>query len=407
MSLQVSESYAQLIDKARWSHAHGRNVFHISQTDIDAARLFSYGYRSHAIGTFHATRIAIEAEKNGVTGPYVKACLDQARILLDQLEAKAVEFVPRDFRVLISTLYYYDQWVNQVAQVLEKAAARGTNRELENIRQRFLRNIAPITTCNGIYVARDLVLPEQGAFIVPNLGISIVPIIYGDHHSWNAAFLDADQFGVSVHRHREGAEIHLGFSPLEGHTILGGGFAEVREGYAMPIPPMADHGFRNTSGHDHVVPFIFGSLLKAGWGVFFDVEPRPDGDLPREEHPLQSPALNQSVFLERAIQGIIAGTGTTREVLIPAERVGSPDIGGLELAVNRVAQGATDLTSDHYRIVSVQSGKGRVRIGDAETEVGDHDHFGVPADLKCNLTQLGDDPLVFLDSMILPIRTTV
>jgi len=46
MSLPASESYAQLLDKARWSHANGRNVFHILQTDVDAARLFSYGYRS-------------------------------------------------------------------------------------------------------------------------------------------------------------------------------------------------------------------------------------------------------------------------------------------------------------------------------------------------------------------------
>jgi mannose-6-phosphate isomerase-like protein (cupin superfamily) len=404
MSLQVSELYAQVVEKARWSHAHGRSVLHILPTDIDAARLFSYGYRSHAIGTFHATRIAIEAEENGVSGAYVKTCLDQTRVLLDQLEAKAGEFVPRDFRVLLCTLYYYDRWVNQVAQMLEKASARGANRELENIRQRFLRNIQAVTSCNGIYVARDVALPEQGAFIVPNLGISIVPIIYGDHHSWNAAFLAADQSGVSVHHHKQGAEIHLGFSPIKGHTILGSGFAEVREGYAMPIPPMTDHGFLNTSGHDHVLPFIFGSLLMTGWGVFFDVEPRPDDGLPREEHPLQSPAMNHSVFLERAIHQMV-GTGTAREVLVPAERAGSHEIGGLELGVNRVGRGEIDLASEHYRIVSIQSGKGRVRIGDAEVEVCNHDHFGVPAALKCTLTQLGDDPLVFLDAMILPIRT--
>jgi mannose-6-phosphate isomerase-like protein (cupin superfamily) len=74
----------------------------------------------------------------------------------------------------------------------------------------------------------------------------------------------------------------------------------------------------------------------------------------------------------------------------------------MELAINR-AHGETDLSSAHYRIVSVQSGRGRVRIGAAQTEVGEHDHFGVPAGLACTLTQLGDDPLVFLDAMILPI----
>jgi len=402
MSLPASESYEQLLDKARWSHANGRNVFHILQTDVDAARLFSYAYRSQAIGTFHATRVAIDAEENGTTGPYVKTCLLQARILLDQLEAKAGEAVPRDFRALISTLYYYDQWVNQVAEVLEKASVRGTNLKLEVIRRRFVQNIEPIISGNGIYVARDQVLPEQGAFIVPNLGISIVPVIYGDYHSWNAAFLTADQVGVSVHRHHKGAEIHLGFSPVKGRTILGDNFAEVSEGYAMAIPPMTDHGFFNTSGHDHIVPFVFGSLTMTGWGIFFDVEPRSNPGLERREHPLDSPAMNHSIFLERALKRARTQTTLTREVLIPKERAGSKEIGGLELAVNR-SHGETDLSSDHYRIVSVQSGKGRVRIGSAQKDVSEHDHFGVPAGLACTLTQLGDDPLVFLDAMILPI----
>jgi mannose-6-phosphate isomerase-like protein (cupin superfamily) len=402
MSLPASESYAQLLEKARWSHANGRNVFHILQTDVDAARLFSYGYRSQAIGTFHATRVAIDAEENGTTGPYVKTCLLQARILLDQLEAKAGESVPRDFRALISTLYYYDQWVNQVAEVLEKASVRGTNSKLEIIRRRFLQNIEPISSGNGIYVARDMALPEQGAFIVPNLGISIVPVIYGDHHSWNAAFLTANQVGVSVHRHHKGAEIHLGFSPVKGRTILGDNYAEVSEGYAMAIPPMTDHGFFNTSGHDHIVPFVFGSLTMTGWGIFFDVEPRSNPGVERREHPLESSAMNHSIFLERAIQRARTQATVGREILIPAERAGSHEIGGLELAVNR-SQGETNLSSDHYRIVSVQSGEGRVRIGAAQTDVGEHDHFGVPAGLACTLTQLGDDPLVFLDAMILPI----
>lgn len=402
MSLQASELYAQLLEKARWSHAHGRNVFHILQTDIDAARLFSYGYRSQAIGAFHATRVALDSQECEAAGPYIRACSLQARTLLDQLEAKAGEPVPRDFRALISTLYYYDQWVNQVVQMLEKASVRGTNAKLEIILQRFVQNIEPVTLGNGIYVARDLVLPEQGAFIVPNLAISIIPVIYGDYHSWNAAFLKADQVGVSVHRHHKGAEIHLGFSPVRGRTILGNNFAAVSEGYAMPIPPMTDHGFNNASGHDHIVPFVFGSRTMSGWGIFFDVEPRSDNGIQRQEHPLESPAINHSVFLERAIQSAITQSSFSREVLIPADRAGSQEIGGLQLAVGR-AHGKVDLASDHYRIVSVQSGKGRVRIGDAQTDVGEHDHFGVPVGLECTLTQLGDDPLVFLDAMILPI----
>jgi mannose-6-phosphate isomerase-like protein (cupin superfamily) len=229
-----------------------------------------------------------------------------------------------------------------------------------------------------------------------------VPVIYGDYHSWNAAFLTADQVGVPVHRHHKGAEIHLGFSPLKGRTILGENCAEVSEGYAMAIPPMTDHGFFNTSGHDHILPFIFGSLTMTGWGIFFDVEPRSDSGIDRREHPVESRAMNHSIYLERAIERARTQTTVSRELLIPAERAGCHEIGGLELAVNRV-QGQTDLSSDHYRIVSVQSGKGRVRIGAAQTEVSEHDHFGVPLDLTCTLTQLGDDPLVFLDAMILPL----
>jgi mannose-6-phosphate isomerase-like protein (cupin superfamily) len=402
MSLQASERYARLLDKARWSHANGRNVFHILESDVNAARLYSYGYRSQAIGTFHATRLAIEAAEKEVTGPDVQTCLSQARILLDQLETKAGESVPRDFRALISTLYYYDEWVNQVAQLLEKAAVDGKSSKLELIHKRFLRSIHPVVSGNGIYLARDLDLPEQAAFTVPNLGISILPVIYGDHHSWNAAFLKADQVGVSVHRHHKGAEIHLGYSPVKGQTILGQNFAEVSEGYAMPIPPMTDHGFFNTSGHDHIVPFVFGSLTMTGWGIFFDVEPRPDNGLVRKETPLQSPAMNHSVFLEKEIERALTESVFTREVLIPAARAGSHEIGGLELALGRV-QREIDLSSDHYRIVSVQSGKGSVRIGDAQSEVNEHDHFGVPAGLECTLTQLGDNPLVFLDATILPV----
>jgi len=402
MSLRVSERYAQLLDKARWSRANGRNAFHILQPDIDAARLFSYGYRSQAIGVFHATRIALEAEESEATGPYVKTCLLHARTLLDQLEAKAGEPIPRDFRAVISTLYYYHEWANQVAQMLEKASVRGTNSRLETISRRFVKNIEPVTTGNGIYVARDLVLPEQGAFLVPNLGISIVPVIYGDYHSWNAAFLKAGQAGVSVHRHHKGAEIHLGYSQVKGRTILGQSFAEVSEGYAMPIPPLTDHGFFNTSGHDHVVPFVFGSRIMSGWGIFFDVEPRSDSGIARREHTLQSSAMNYSVFLERAIQNAITQPNFSRETLVPAERAGTREIGGLQLALGRVHH-KIDLSSDHYRIVSVQSGKGQVRMGNAQTEVVEHDHFGVPVGMECTLTQLGDDPLVFLDAMILPL----
>src|ERR1700744_4817439 len=104
MKLQVSDAYAQLIEKARWSHAHGRSVFHISQSDVDQARLFSYGYRSQAIGAFHATSVALESYEKEGGGQETSSCLSRVRGLLNQLEAKAGDTVPSDFRALISTL---------------------------------------------------------------------------------------------------------------------------------------------------------------------------------------------------------------------------------------------------------------------------------------------------------------
>jgi mannose-6-phosphate isomerase-like protein (cupin superfamily) len=398
MSLRVSDRYAQLRDKARWSHTNGRNVAHIVQSDIDAARLYSYGYRSQAIGVFHATRLVLETDG----GAKEDSRLVQALALLDQLEAKAGEAIPCDFRAVLSTFYYYDQWVNLVAVLFEEGSARRTGKNLESILTLFVKNLEPVFCGNGIYVTQDQVLPHQGAFVVPNLGISIVPIIYGDHHSWNAAFLKAGQLGVSVHRHHKGAEIHLGYSPVNGRTILGQHFAEVSEGYAMPIPPMTDHGFINDSGHDHIVPFIFGSLIMTGWGIFFDVEPRFDSSVERCGHPLTSAALNHSVFLERAIEKAIEQKAFSHEVLISAERAGSAEVGGLQLSLHRV-ESKLDLTSDRYRIVAVQSGNGRVHIGDAHSEVAENDHFGIPAGVESTFTRIGNEPLVFLDATILPI----
>ncbi|HSS97749.1 MAG TPA: hypothetical protein VLK33_12000, partial [Terriglobales bacterium] len=104
------------------------------------------------------------------------------------------------------------------------------------------------------------------------------------------------------------------------------------------------------------------------------------------------------------IHRISATKTITHEVLIPAWRAGSPEIGGLELSVNAIPSGEVSLTSEHYRIVSVRSGKGRVTINGWAAEVGPHDHFGVPAGLSCDLTATGADSLVYLDVMILPVK---
>lgn len=403
MSLLVSDAYAHVVDKARWSHAHGRTIDQIHPADIEAGRLFSYAFRTQTIGVFHATRVALEAEAGKGTGAYVDACLRQCCMLLDQLEAKAVDPIQPDHRAVISTLYSYDLWTNQVDDLLTRVCARGTYPLLKTIHDRFLCNVQRVTSGNGFYIARAGELPEQGAFIVPDLNISIAPIIYGDYLSWNAAFLVGDRPGVAVHRHRYGAEIHLGYAPVKGQTILGDSFTEIEEGYAMPIPPMTYHGFLNTSGEDHVVPFVFGSFKLSGWGVFFDVEPQSVQPTKRKAEPLESPAMNHSVFLQRAIQQMKGGRGFLRQVLVPAARAGSNEIGGLELALTRAGNEALEMSSHHYRIISVDSGRARVRIGSVESEVRQHDHFGVPSEISCEITPLGADPLVFLDAMILPV----
>ncbi|HSS98556.1 MAG TPA: hypothetical protein VLK33_16085 [Terriglobales bacterium] len=143
MNFKVSELYSQVLDKARWSHAHGRNVFEITPSDIDAARLFDYAYRSQAIGTLHATSVALEDAALAVD-----ASVAQARMLLGELEAKAGDAVPRDFRALVSTFYFYDQWVVQVVQLLKAAAANTKSPAAEKILQNFVRNIERVTNCN-------------------------------------------------------------------------------------------------------------------------------------------------------------------------------------------------------------------------------------------------------------------
>jgi len=400
--MQASDSYRELIAKARWSHEHGRSISHITQGDVNGARLFSYAYRSQSIGTFHAARVALEAEEKHTASSSAHSFLTRAQRVLKQLEDKVVDPVPQDAGALISTLFYYDQLVNLAAEILDDAGVRSSFARVEFIRQRLLDNLRSVRMSNGIYTASDCVLPEQGAFVVPNLGISIVPVIYGDHHSWNTAFLTRDQYGVPVHRHRKGVEIHLGFSPVKGVTILGGSCAEVDEGYAMPIRPMTDHGFENTSGHDHVVPFVFGSLQMGGWGAFLDVEPRPpEADFIKR--PLRSGEMNHSVFLEQELHRLAAKAAGVREVIISCEQSGSAETGGLELAATNAGGSPIELSADYYRIISVRSGRARVRIGGAESEVAAHDHFGVPAAMSCSITSIGSEPLVFLDALILPL----
>ena len=107
---------------------------------------------------------------------------------------------------------------------------------------------------------------------------------------------------VPFHLHQDGVEIHLGYGPLHGNTVLGEFYAEVDEGYAMPIPPKVRHGYVNDSTMQHHVPFIFGSLTRGGWGVFLDVEAQPIDLDKLEKTPVYSRQMNQTIYLEREIE---------------------------------------------------------------------------------------------------------
>ena len=407
MNLKQSDLYRGLLEKATWSYAYGRSVFHIDQADVDVARLFIYAYRSQTIGAFHATREAAEAQTKASAGKRAAEYLERALGLLQQLESRAIDPVPNDFRAVISSLHFYDLWITQVISLLEAGLVHGGSGKLEEIKDRFITNLERVTAGNGLYTASDIRLPEQGSFVVPNLNIDIVPLIYGDHHSWNVAYMTAEGRGVAVHRHRKGAEIHLGFSPVMGRTILENRAARVEEGYAMPISPMTEHGFDNLSGHDHFLPFIFGSLVMGGWGILFDVEPRSGEPTRLKEVPLDSREMNHSIYLERAVHQAAAQNATLRRVLIPASAAGAPYIGGLQLTVARVDRKGLSLTSERYRIISVQKGKGKVSVGQVEAEVVEHDHFGIPPDIPAHISQVGENPLVVLDATIEPLDSTL
>ena len=257
-----------------------------------------------------------------------------------------------------------------------------------------------ISASNGIHLTRDTHAPEQASFIVPNLGIPIVPLVYGDYHSWNLAYLDKERINVPFHLHQEGVEIHLGYSPMHGYTVHGDCYAEVDEGYAMPVPPITRHGYVNESTTVHHVPFIFGSLTRGGWGVFFDVEPRPIELNKLEKVPIISRQMDRTVLLEREISKAAAKFPSVRYPIIPASVTDRDGTGGLELSVARVNERGLTLRTDHFCIVSVVHGCGIVQMAGAESPISLHDHFGVPAGIPAFLRQEGKVPLVTLDAVI-------
>ena len=272
--------------------------------------------------------------------------------------------------------------------------------EIATVRDQFLANVERITRSGGIACTRDDEVPAQSSFVVPNLGITIVPLVYGDHHSWNLAFLAGESANVPRHQHEQGVEIHLGLGTLRGDTLLGGQKCEVSEGYAMAIGPRTPHGFVNTSGHDHFLPFVFGSRLLGGWGVFLDVEPQPIDLDQLQRVPRSESCLNGLVYLDREIERAARSAESGRRTLVGPEATFRPESGALVLSISRVAAEGLTLPADSFRAVSVVRGSGVVEIGPVQQAVAAHDHFGVPAGVAARLRATGGEPLVLLDALM-------
>jgi hypothetical protein len=402
MTLQVHPNYRRLVEIARRSHEKGRKAEGITPEDIALARLYSYAFRRHTIGAFHATQVALR----GITGGNLltSAYRERGVELLIDLANRSMDAVGVDFRALISTFYYYAVNVERVVAVLNKACEASGLAAMEQARDRFIARMTEITGCNGIHTTQDTHAPEQASFIVPNLGITIVPLVYGDYHSWNLAYLGGPQSGVPFHRHHEGVEIHLGFGPLHGYTVLGDCYAEVNEGYAMPVPPMLRHGYVNDSAIVHHVPFIFGSLTRGGWGIFLDVEPQP---IPLEKLravPVLSRQMNRTILLFREIERAAAKFGCVRYPIIsssatdPTSEKGG--VGGLELSVARIDERGMMFRLDRFCIVSVVRGEGVIRMAGVEKEIGPRDHLGIPAGIPAFLQGKSLIPMITLDAII-------
>lgn len=400
MDFVAHPSYLRLVDLDQRCHRAGRSTHDIDEGDVALARLYSHAFRAHVIGAFHATKQALDAVEDPGKSPareiraYATATLaDLADLSMDPIQA--------DARALLSTFHRYDQGVRRIIDGLEQLNDLTSNGRLDRIARRFRQVVEEIAGSNGIHRTRDTGVPEQGSFVVPGLGITIVPLVYGDYHSWNLAWLPGPRSGVPCHRHRDGVEIHLGYPPMDGETILGSSRAAVADGgYAMPIPPMTTHGFVNRADQEHHVPFIYGSLQAGGWGVFLDVEPQTVAVDKLKPVELKNKAMNGSIALNDAIDKASAQKGSKRGVLIPAKATHRAGSGGLELGVIRAGTAGFKTPVDGFRAVSVVRGAGVVELAGIEQPIQAHEHFGIPAGLTANLWQTGRQPLVLLDALL-------
>jgi mannose-6-phosphate isomerase-like protein (cupin superfamily) len=195
-------------------------------------------------------------------------------------------------------------------------------------------------------------------------------------------------------------EIHLGYPPIRGYTVLGDAKAEVTAGYAMPIPPNTRHGYTNIGNETHHVPFVYGSLTYGGWGVFLDVEPQPRELNDLTSTTLMSNQLNGTVQLDREIAKASGKPSSIRYPIIPAKRTDRGGVGGLELSVARITKQGLDLRPAHFCAVSVVQGRGVLSLAGEQIEIAAHDHFGIPAGLVATITETGSEPLVLLDAVL-------
>lgn len=391
-------NYARLVELSHVAHQRGRSLLGLEPRDIALARLYSYAFRAHTIGVFHATSGAlppVDSTPSSVLG--LRTLVIQT---LAELASQTMDPVPRDGRALVSTFHLYQQRIQRVETTLGQWLERDPNPHLRAVAGRFTRHIDDIRSGNGLQVTSDLAPLEQASFTVPNLGITICPLVYGDFHSWNLAWLPDPAGGVPCHQHAQGVEIHLGYGPLHGATILGDAEAEVREGYAMPIPPGTRHGYVNRGPLPHHVPFVFGSFHAGGWGVFLDVEPQPPAPGQLTPVAVTSRTMGGTILLEREIERAAQRPAGVRYPLIPARVTDRHGTGGLELSVSRVTSRGSDWRQDQFAAVSVVRGQGELRMAGESRPLAPHDHFALPGGLPATLRQTGHEPLVLLDVML-------
>ena len=275
--------------------------------------------------------------------------------------------------------------------------------EVLRITKRFINVVNRVRSSNGIELTRDTEAPEQATFVVPNLGITIVPLVYGDYHSWNLAWLDGDRSDVPYHRHSNGVEIPLGYSPIRGHIVLDNYRALTNEGYALAIPPNTRHGYVNASEKTHHLPFIFGSYKRGGWGVFFDVEAQPIQLKTLRKVPSDSNRLNTPIRLERIIRNFACQSLCKRKRILPACRTNRNGTGGLELHLTRAPIGKPYLLrSNRFLATSVVSGSGLLRMAGQECPIVLHDHFGIPGGIPAEIEGDEKGPLVLMDADLVP-----